>query len=106
MSVAFLFFLLETDVFWKNIYGLASVTVGAVSGIWIAHINTSSKRDKTITKNIKTISELQADIDTLTSQFESLKKAFSIVFDAYERELKDYPDKISMLKDLKKTFDL
>ena len=87
----------------NNLYGLIGVALGAVAGIIVAVIQTKSKAKQ---QESLVISELRHELDDLKSRFDSLKVAFSIVFDQYERDFINSPEKLSMLKDLKKIFEL
>ena len=82
-----------------NIYSVISVVAGSVSGVVIAVLNSKSRHRKEI-------DSLHIKMDAQKSQLDGLKKAFSIVYDAYERDFRDDPNKLGMLKDLKKEYDL
>jgi hypothetical protein len=83
----------------QNIYSVISVSLGAISGVVIAVLNSKSRHRKIIDR-------LHSKLDEQRSELAGLKKAFSIVYDAYEREFKDDPNRIEMLKDLKKEYNL
>tara|TARA_R110000772_G_scaffold64563_2_gene144371 strand:- start:902 stop:1180 length:279 start_codon:yes stop_codon:yes gene_type:complete len=82
-----------------NVYNVLSVSVGAISGVVIAVLNSQSRHRKTI-------ESLHKKLEEQRSELAGLKKAFSIVYDAYDRDFKDDPDRIDMLKDLKKEYNL
>ena len=83
----------------QNVYSVISVVVGSISGVVIAVLNSKSGHKKEV-------DSLHIKMDAQKSQLEGLKKAFSIVYDAYEREFKDDPSRLEMLKDLKKEYNL
>jgi len=82
-----------------NIYTFAGLALGSIGGIIVALINSRSKENKQI-------NALKKELEEAHSKAEGLQKAFSIVFDAYEREFKNDPSKMGLLKDLKKEYDL
>ena len=83
----------------QNIYSVISVSLGAVSGVVIAVLNSKSRHRKIIDR-------LHGKLDEQRSELSGLKKAFSIVFDASEREFKDDPSKMAMFRDLKAEYKL
>ena len=82
-----------------NIYSLIGVAIGSVSGIVIAMVNGRGKA-------IKEIAGLKEKLNDSETRAEGFAKAFSIVFDAYERDFIDHPEKIKMLRDLKDQYKL
>jgi gas vesicle protein len=82
-----------------NIYSLIGVAIGSVSGIVIALVNGRGK-------SIKEIAALKEKLSAAETRADGFAKAFSIVFDAYERDFIDQPDKIKMLRDLKDQYKL
>lgn len=88
---------------YEAVYGMVGIAIGAIGGIVVAFIN---NKGKTALAESKAINELTAQLTELNAKFDSLKLAFALVFDQYEREFKNEPDKMAMLKDLRKAFDL
>jgi hypothetical protein len=83
----------------NNIYGVVSVIGGGIIGLAGVILNNKSKCSETTQK-------LHHELEEIQSELKGLKKAFSIVFDAYEREFNDDPERMGMLKDLKKEYNL
>jgi len=83
----------------EGINGIIVASIATAGGILIAWI-------KGKYSNSRKINELQDKLDEVNSKFESFKLAFEIVFDQMERDHKDSPEQIQMLKDLRKSFNL
>lgn len=89
-----MFLLAETN----EIYGLIGILIGAVSGVVITWIRVNGI-EKDSTKRLK------REIEEIKIKMEVLKVGFSIIYDQYERDFHDSPEKISMLKDFKRLID-
>ena len=62
----------------NNIYGLIGIAFGSLTGIAVAYI--SSKSNSTKKENVE-IQKLKKDLEDLSVKFDSLKTAFTLVFD-------------------------
>ena len=82
----------------ENLYGLFGILIGSVSGIVIAWIKLNSKETETI-------HNLRDEVNHLKNRFDTLRTGFELVFDEYERNFKSEPEKMAMLRDLRKVFD-
>ena len=79
----------------NNLWQAIGIGIGSVSGIAIALINTKKKENKEL-------EDLKKNLEDLSIKFDSLKTAFTLVFDEMERK-GDLPEQ---LKDFKKIFNL
>ena len=82
----------------ENLYGLIGVLIGSVSGIIIAYIKLNQRETETI-------HNLRDEVNSLKNRFDRLRTGFELVFDEYERTFKDEPERMSMLRDLRKVFE-
>jgi len=83
----------------NNIYGLIGIGFGSLTGVAVAYI--TSKANSTKKENVE-IQKLKHDLEDLSFKFDSLKTAFTLVFDEMDRK-GQLPEQ---LKDFKKMFDL
>ena len=83
----------------NNIYGLIGIAFGSLTGIAVAYITSKSNASKK--ENVE-IQKLKKDLESLSIKFDSLKTAFTLVFDEMDRK-NELPEQ---LKDFKKIFDL
>ena len=83
----------------EGLIGLIVAAIGALGGVSVAWIRGKYS-------NSRRISELEGELDEINNKFESLKLAFELVFDQMEREHVDNPDRMQILKDFRKSFDL
>jgi len=82
-----------------NLYGFLGVAFGSLTGIAVAYISSKSTATK---KDNEEIKKLKHDLEDLSIKFDSLKTAFTLVFDEMDRR-NELPEQ---LKDFKKIFDL
>ena len=82
----------------ENLYGLIGVLIGSVSGIIIAYIKLNQRETETI-------HNLRDEVNSLKNRFDRLRTGFELVFDEYERTFKDEPERMSMLRDLRRVFE-
>lgn len=83
----------------SNIWGIVGIAFATVGGILVAIINSRSQAQKKENEKIK---QLREELDHLNIKFNTLKTAFTLVFDEMERK-GSLPDQ---LKDFKKIFEL
>jgi len=83
----------------NNIYGLIGIAFGSLTGVAVAYITSKSNANK---KESVEIQKLKHDLEDLSVKFDSLKTAFTLVFDEMDRR-NELPEQ---LKDFKKIFDL
>ena len=83
----------------NNIYGLIGIAFGSLTGVAVAYITSKSNANK---KESLEIQLLKKDLKNLSIKFDSLKTAFTLVFDEMDRR-NELPEQ---LKDFKKIFDL
>ena len=91
--------LITTTEIANNIYGLIGIAFGSLTGIAVAYITSKSNANKK--ENVE-IQKLKKDLESLSIKFDSLKTAFTLVFDEMDRK-NELPEQ---LKDFKKIFDL
>jgi len=84
-----------------NLYGLIGILAGSVSGVVIAMIH---GKKNAIKKESEELIALRKEVDLLTSKLETLKVAFTLVFDEMERDMD--AERLAQLKQFKKIFDL
>lgn len=89
-----MFLLAETN----EIYGLIGILIGAISGVIITWIRVNGI-EKDSTKKLK------MEVDNIKIKMEVLKSGFSLIYNQYEQDYHDNPEKISMLKDFKRLID-
>ena len=83
----------------NNIYGLIGIAFGSLTGVAVAYITSKANASK---KESVEIQLLKKDLEELSVKFDSLKTAFTLVFDEMDRK-GQLPEQ---LKDFKKMFDL
>ena len=83
----------------NNIYGLIGIGFGSLTGVAVAYITSKANASK---KESVEIQLLKKDLEELSVKFDSLKTAFTLVFDEMDRK-GQLPEQ---LKDFKKIFDL
>jgi len=83
----------------NNIYGLIGIGFGSLTGVAVAYITSKANASK---KESVEIQKLKHDLEDLSVKFDSLKTAFTLVFDEMDRR-NELPEQ---LKDFKKIFDL
>jgi len=83
----------------NNIYGLIGIGFGSLTGVAVAYITSKANANK---KESVEIQKLKHDLEDLSVKFDSLKTAFTLVFDEMDRR-NELPEQ---LKDFKKIFDL
>ena len=91
--------LITTTEIANNIYGLIGIAFGSLTGVAVAYISSKSNANK---KESLEIQLLKKDLEELSVKFDSLKTAFTLVFDEMDRR-NELPEQ---LKDFKKIFDL
>jgi len=91
--------LITTTEIANNIYGLIGIAFGSLTGVAVAYISSKSNANK---KESLEIQLLKKDLKNLSIKFDSLKTAFTLVFDEMDRR-NELPEQ---LKDFKKIFDL
>jgi len=91
--------LITTTDIANNIYGLIGIAFGSLTGVAVAYITSKSNANK---KESVEIQKLKHDLEDLSVKFDSLKTAFTLVFDEMDRR-NELPEQ---LKDFKKIFDL
>ena len=77
---------------------LVGIIVGAISGVIVAYLKANNKETVEVNKLKTKISDLEHRLDTL-------KTGFQLVFDQYERDFAEQPEKMAMLRDLRKVFE-
>ena len=91
--------LITTTEIANNIYGLIGIAFGSLTGVAVAYITSKANSNK---KENEEIQKLKHDLEDLSVKFDSLKTAFTLVFDEMDRR-NELPEQ---LKDFKKIFDL
>ena len=91
--------LITTTEIANNIYGLIGIAFGSLTGVAVAYITSKANSNK---KENEEIQKLKHDLEDLSVKFDSLKTAFTLVFDEMDRR-NELPEQ---LKDFKKMFDL
>ena len=77
--------------------------VGSIFGFFVGFFQFFNKRAK---KENAKIANLQREVIELRAELKNFKIGFSLVFDQAERDNKKHPEKIAMLKDLRKLLNL
>jgi uncharacterized membrane-anchored protein YhcB (DUF1043 family) len=83
----------------SNIYGVIGIAFGSITGVVVAYLSSRSNANK---KESTEIQKLKKDLEELSVKLDSLKTAFTLVFDEMDRK-NELPEQ---LKDFKKIFDL
>lgn len=77
--------------------------VGSIFGFFVGFFQFFNKRAR---KENAKITDLQLEVMELRAELQNFKIGFSLVFDEYERANLKHPEKIAMLKDLRKLLNL
>ena len=99
-----------------SLYSLIGIAIGSITAFFIALIGLKAKKKD---NELNSLESLKAEIKELKillrkerklrgeveGKFESIKLAFSVIFDEYEIQMKEHPESLGMLKSLRKAFD-